>query len=337
MTDDQQGSRSTPQSPDASVARRLVRSATSASGADLDTAITSLSGSISGFVATFAKQPIQRVKWIRQVHEGPPVPYKHIVRETMSKSGGRGFFAGSLASVYRNVPHSMLAYTVYPKAEAKVLALQQQLTVSSGATVDETRSFSTRFYAGYATLLFTTAITHPLDTLRVRLSVHSEAAKDGWLVTSGAILKGEGAGAFYRGFGATLVGAGPRGALGFGVFETLKPAVAAVPFFEANISAGRFACGFAAGVVSEFFVYPLDTIRRRQQALGDASSIGKRNLARALEHVYRTEGVRGMFKGISLNLVKNPLATAVSFLVNDLVKDALGYGESLDEGARSAG
>ena len=75
----------------------------------------------------------------------------------------------------------------------------------------------------------------------------------------------------------------------------------------------------------------------RVQALGDASSIGKRNLARALEHVYRTEGVRGMFKGISLNLVKNPLATAVSFLVNDLVKDALGYGESLDEGARSAG
>ena len=95
----------------------------------------------------------------------------------MSKSGGRGFFAGSLASVYRNVPHSMLAYTVYPKAEAKVLALQQQLTVSSGATVDETRSFSTRFYAGYATLLFTTAITHPLDTLRVRLSVRANCSR----------------------------------------------------------------------------------------------------------------------------------------------------------------
>jgi len=32
------------------------------------------------------------------------------------------------------------------------------------------------------------------------------------------------------------------------------------------------------------------------------------------------------YKGISLNLLKNPLATAVSFLVNDLVKEALGYG-----------
>jgi hypothetical protein len=35
-------------------------------GFDKDTTITTLSGSMSGFAATFAKQPIQRVKWIRQ-------------------------------------------------------------------------------------------------------------------------------------------------------------------------------------------------------------------------------------------------------------------------------
>jgi hypothetical protein len=38
------------------------------------------------------------------------------------------------------------------------------------------RSFSTRFWAGYITLFGTTMVTHPLDTLRVRLSVHSDAA-----------------------------------------------------------------------------------------------------------------------------------------------------------------
>lgn len=41
-------------------------------------------------------------------------------------------------------------------------------------SVDESaskRRFSTRFCAGYITLLFATIISHPLDTLRVRLSV----------------------------------------------------------------------------------------------------------------------------------------------------------------------
>ena len=41
----------------------------------------------------------------------------------------------------------------------------------------------------------------------------------------------------------------------------------------------------------------------------------------AIHSVFRTEGVRGMYKGLLLNLIKNPIATAVSFAVNDLIKD----------------
>ena len=128
---------------------------------------------MSGFAATFAKQPIQRAKWIRQVHEGPTAPgYRQIINETLAKRGVKGLFGGSMAAIYRNVPHSMLAYSIYPKAEAAVLRFQRR----GSAPGDETsvkKSFSTRFMAGYVTILFTTMITHPLDTLRVRLSVRN--------------------------------------------------------------------------------------------------------------------------------------------------------------------
>ena len=63
---------------------------------------------------------------------------------------------------------------------------------------------------------------------------------------------------------------------------------------------------------------------RRQQAHGDASPLGRaRNVFSALSIVARSEGLAGLFKGLSLNLVKNPIATAVSFTVNDMVKDFL--------------
>jgi hypothetical protein len=59
--------------------------------------------------------------------------------------------------------------------------------------------------------------------------------------------------------------------------------------------------------------------------LGNATYISGENVYVALRHIFMTEGIRGMFKGISLNLVKNPLATGVSFLVNDMIKEVRGF------------
>ena len=56
----------------------------------------------------------------------------------------------------------------------------------------------------------------------------------------------------------------------------------------------------------------------------------------ALVFVFRSEGVMGMFKGLSLNLIKNPIATAVSFAANDLIKDYMlkDRGRPLKDGRR---
>ena len=75
-----------------------------------DASVTSLSGSISGFAATFAKQPIQRIKWIRQVDAGATISYHEMLRRTVQADGVLGLFRGSVAGIMRNVPHSALVY-----------------------------------------------------------------------------------------------------------------------------------------------------------------------------------------------------------------------------------
>ena len=331
--------------------------------------ITWCSGTVSALAATFSKQPIQRVKWIRQTTEGYR-PYSSIVRparvphhtlvskgsdhvfparaqvrETLQTQGYRGFFAGraaapipiplaapplarrahappplragSAAGVYRNVPHSVLVYSLYPHAA--------DLTrrVLRGGTEE---SFWTRFVAGYVTMVGATIVTHPLDTLRVRVSVQSQ--KQGFLEAAARLQKLEGLSGFYGGFGATLVGAGPRGAIGFAVFESAKPLAAEHELLRERPALAKVVCGYVAGLCSESFVYPLDTVRRRQQALGAAHPISRLSIFAALASIFRNEGLNGLFKGISLNLIKNPAGTAVSFTVNDLVKDLLGYDKS---------
>lgn len=272
-----------------------------------DAQITWISGTVAGLAATFAKQPIQRVKWIQQT-ESRPRPLGLIFRETMTLHGWRGFFGGSLAAVARNVPHSIIVYTLYPYcAEACSLGREE--------------TFMSRFSAGFVTMVLSTIATHPLDTLRVRLSVQgghslSSAARSIYLL--------DGASGFYSGFSATLIGAGPRGAIGFAIFETAKPAVEEK--LHDRPALAKFLCGYVAGLVAETVVYPLDTVRRRQQAFAMSHAINRSSTWAALVAIAKAEGVLGLFKGIALNLVKNPAATAVSFAVNDFVKDALGYG-----------
>jgi len=307
-----------------------------------DAQITSMSGSISGFVATFAKQPIQRIKWIRQVDAGIPVPYSELLRRTLQADGMGGLFRGSVAGILRNVPHSALVYTLYPKWEAIVLEQQRLASrgtlhsqqpqpsrhaahateASNSATATSQKvGFSTRFWAGYATLFMATLVTHPLDTLRVRISVmHGEMSTPAMIKS---ILDTGGVRALYQGFSATLVGAGPRGAVGFGVFETLKDVSERYGVLANQPTTRKLLFGYLAGLFSETAIYPLDTVRRRQQALGDASPLGRKNVLSALLLLARNEGVGGMFKGLSLNLIKNPIATAVSFTVNDVVKEFL--------------
>ena len=115
-------------------------------------------------------------------------------------------------------------------------------------------------------------------------------------------------------------------AVGFGIYESAKPLAAENGYLRDRPALAKVVCGYAAGLLSETIVYPLDTVRRRQQALGSGHPIGRLGIVAAVLRIYAHEGTAGLFKGISLNLIKNPAATSISFTINDIVKDALGYG-----------
>ena len=284
--------------------------------------ITTISGVLSGFTATLSKQPIQRLKWIRQVDAGTPLPYAMVLRQSIERGGAASLFRGSGAAICRNVPHSAIVYSLYPVAERSVVRVVDDHVRDAGEAKGgpAQMDFTVRFVAGYLTLFGATLFTHPLDTMRVRVSIsHGHLALSHVLrslLQSGQIRS------LYHGFGATLIGAGPRGAIGFGVYETLKASKPPEPFQKFPALA-KFFYGYVAGFLAETAIYPIDTVRRRQQALGDATPLSKRGLFQALMLVARYEGIVGMFKGLPLNLIKNPIGTAVSFTVNDLVKEKL--------------
>jgi solute carrier family 25 protein 42 len=68
----------------------------------------------------------------------------------------------------------------------------------------------------------------------------------------------------------------------------------------------------------------LDIVRRRMQTSGEVNCDEYTTIRQTLRKIYVEEGVvRGFFKGLSMNFVKGPIATGISFATYDTIKHSL--------------
>ena len=97
------------------------------------------------------------------------------------------------------------------------------------------------------------------------------------------------------------------------------------PEGEANPSAvGKLCAGAISGGVAQTCTYPLDVLRRRFQ-INTMSGMGYqyKSILDALQTIFRQEGFRGLYKGITPNLLKVAPSMASSWLAFETVRDGL--------------
>jgi len=301
--------------------------------------LTLLSGSIAATTATFAKQPIARVKFLRQVSESATTVdqtrllniYSNLIKD---EGFFRALYRGSTSACLRNIPHSIIVYTLFP---IYTRTLNCMLTTESNAKVMRKLNNS---FAGALASLNAHIITHPLDTVRVRIAVQYQHIEyPSIMQTAKTIRAQEGINGFYRGLHTTIFGAIFRAGIGFGIYEGLKTEEMKQWNSTAFPLISRLSIGFVGGVASTFISYPIDTVRRRQMVFGKhrdvhsartTSTIGGKiqdhvGSVDAFRWILRTEGIRGLYKGIVLALIKSPLAASISLTTNDVVKGYLGW------------
>ncbi|KAI9099703.1 mitochondrial carrier domain-containing protein [Phlyctochytrium arcticum] len=118
-------------------------------------------------------------------------------------------------------------------------------------------------------------VTAPLDRLKVLLVTQTSSGV-GNRAQPGAITEGikriyreGGIRCFYRGNGINILKIAPESGVKFLTFETVKKAIAGVEGVDHSdhISVpGRFLAGGTAGLISQFSIYPLETIKTRIMA-----------------------------------------------------------------------
>ena len=139
------------------------------------------------------------------------------------------------------------------------------------------------------------------------------------------IYQKEGFKTFYRGISPTVLGIVPYAGISFFTYETLKSMYQIYSDSLDLHPAHRLAFGACAGILGQSSSYPLDIVRRRMQTDGlDGKGYKYHRIVQTLRHVWLHEGlIRGLYKGMSLNWIKGPVAVGISFTTFDLMQICL--------------
>ncbi|KAF2743923.1 mitochondrial carrier protein-like protein [Sporormia fimetaria CBS 119925] len=284
-----------------------------------------MAGGVAGAVSRTVVSPLERLKILFQVQSAGRSEYKMSVHKALAKmwrdEGWRGFMAGNGTNCIRIVPYSAVQFSAYN-------VYKRFFEDEPGSPLGAYQRLFCGGLAGVTSVTF----TYPLDIVRTRLSIQSASFESlkrksgeklpGMFGILVSMYKNEGGFlALYRGIIPTVAGVAPYVGLNFMVYEIMRTHF--TPEGEKDPSAvGKLAAGAVSGAVAQTCTYPFDVLRRRFQ-INTMSGMGYQytGIWDAVSNIVKTEGIRGMYKGIVPNLLKVAPSMASSWLSFELTRD----------------
>jgi len=304
-----------------------------------------IAGGLAGMISRTATAPLDRLKVyliaqtstkeaaVEAAAKGAPIsairhfgrPLIDACKDLWAAGGIRSLFAGNGLNVIKVMPESAIKFGAYEAAKRAFARLDGSDPKHLHPTA--------QFMAGGIGGVVSQCIVYPLDTLKFRMQCETvQGGMRGNTLIKHTAVKMWKQGKimpFYRGLGMGLAGMFPYSAIDLFIFETSKN------LYLASL-ARRYRCheedvhmsnlvtasiGAASGAVSATVVYPVNLLRTRLQAQGTvlhrATYTG---IADVTRKTIRNEGWRGLFKGVTPNLLKVAPAVSISYVVYENCK-----------------
>ncbi|KAM0715920.1 hypothetical protein Q7P37_008434 [Cladosporium fusiforme] len=251
-------------------------------------------------------------------------------KELWAAGGIRSLFAGNGINVVKVMPESAVKFGSYEASKRAVARFE-------GHSDTKNISAPSQFVAGGMAGMISQAVVYPLDTLKFRMQcetvIGGERGNKLIWQTAKKMWAHNGLASFYRGLPMGLMGMFPYAAIDLFMFESLKKTMIkrnakrkglkhdedALPGNFTLALMGGFSGAFGASIV-----YPLNLLRTRLQSQGTAGH--PRTYTGILDVTKQTlkhEGTRGLFKGLTPNLLKVVPAVSITYVVYENTKKAM--------------
>uniref|UniRef100_G3SSR1 Mitochondrial coenzyme A transporter SLC25A42 n=1 Tax=Loxodonta africana TaxID=9785 RepID=G3SSR1_LOXAF len=274
-----------------------------------------LSGALAGALAKTAVAPLDRTKIIFQV-SSKRFSAKEALRLLYYTYLNEGFFSlwrGNSATMVRVVPYAAIQFSAheeYKRVLGRYYGFHGEWDLPPWP----------RLLAGALAGTTAASLTYPLDLVRARMAVTPKEMYSNIFHVFIRISREEGLKTLYHGFTPTLLGVIPYAGLSFFTYETLKSLHREYSGRRQPYPLERMIFGACAGIIGQSASYPLDVVRRRMQTAG-VTGYPRASILRTMITIVRDEGaVRGLYKGLSMNWLKGPIAVGISFTTFDLMQ-----------------
>ncbi|CAK8541755.1 unnamed protein product [Lathyrus sativus] len=287
-------------------------------------------GGVAGAFGKTCTAPLSRLTILFQV-QGMHFDVGHVAalskpsllyeaQRIVNEEGFRAFWKGNLVTIAHRLPYSAVnfyTYECYKNLLHSVLGENHRAKASSDVLV--------HFVSGGMSGMTAASALYPLDLVRTRLAAQRNVIYyNGMSHAFSTICREEGFFGMYKGLGATLLGVGPSIALSFSVYESLRSSWKSQRPDDSTAMVS-LACGSLSGIVSSTATFPLDLVRRRMQleGVGGRPRVYNTSLFRTFGHIFRNEGIRGLYRGILPEYYKVVPGVGIVFMTYETLKTLL--------------
>ncbi|KAK8722208.1 hypothetical protein OTU49_012323 [Cherax quadricarinatus] len=280
-----------------------------------------VAGGVAGMVSRTCTAPLDRLKVFLQVHGAKQFQgLANCFRYMLKEGGVTSLWRGNGINVLKIAPESALKFAAYEQGKRMVLQF--------GGSRERELSIYERFVAGSFAGGFSQTAIYPLEVLKTRLALRKTGQYKSILDAAKKIYRQEGLRSFYRGYVPNLLGIIPYAGIDLAIYETLKKTY--MQHHKENTNPSVFvitACGAFSSSCGQLASYPLALVRTRLQAQVITPGVVHDHpitMSGLFRHIFATEGVFGLYRGITPNFMKVAPAVSISYVVYEKCRQALG-------------
>lgn len=280
-----------------------------------------VAGGVAGAISRTCTAPLDRLKVLLQVHGGRKnTSLVQTFKYMLNEGGVKGLWRGNGVNVLKIAPESAIKFWAYDEMKKHIKGNDNR-----DLFIYE------RLMAGSFAGAFSQTIIYPLEVMKTRLALRKTGEFKSLFDCATKIFKADGIKVFYKGYWPNLFGIIPYAGIDLAVYETLK-AYCIEKYVEENKSPNALmllGCGTFSSCCGQLAAYPLALVRTKLQSqagLSDKLSLPKdqTHTLGLFRHIIRTEGLKGLYRGIVPNFCKVAPAVSISYYVYERTRSKLG-------------